>query len=190
MRRQQRHDRLLRAAADVFAKQGFAHASLSDIVAQAGVSRQTFYEHFDDMQECLMQVYDFAIRNTFRDVEPLLKRIEDPVERLKAGIQGYLTIIGRNASLALVLNREILGVGRRYAARREAAYNRWSTLIMEGVDEARERGQLTRRPDELTAFALVGAMETTALRYIDRGEEDRIQEAAPILIELVLRAFR
>jgi hypothetical protein len=48
---------------------------------------------------------------------------------------------------------------------------------------------VARPPDEQTAYVLISGMETLALRYIDRGEADRLTEAAPRLTELVLRAF-
>ncbi len=188
-RRDERHRRVIQAAAKVFASTGYANATLGDVVKQAGISRQTFYEHFESMHDCLIEVYQFGIATVFSDVSSQLRGIDDPVERLELGIAGYLNIVGQNAPLALVLNREILGVGREYASRREASYSRYAALMMEGVDEAHRRGLLTRAADELTCFALVGAMETVALRYIDRGEEEKIMEAAKPLVNLVLNAF-
>ena len=188
-RRDERHRRLLLAAADVFAAKGRAGASIADIVEAAAVSRQTFYEHFDDLLDCLVQVYDFAINHAFQDAERTLRAIEDPVERLKAGITGYLAMMGANPALTLVLNRESLGAGPEYLLRRERGYQRWVALLMEGLAEAYAQGLVTRPPEERTAYVLVGGMETLALRYVDRGEADRITEAAPTLVELVLRAF-
>ncbi len=188
-RRAERHQRLLSAAAEAFADKGYAGAAITDVVALAGVSRQTFYEHFDGMLDALVQVYDHAIKSVFANAERTLRVIDDPIERLKVGIGGYLAMMGNNAALTLVLNREILAAGREYIARREAAYTRWVTIIMEGVAEAHARGLVRKPPDELTAYTLVGGMENVALRYVDRGEEARIHEAAPRLVELVLRAF-
>ncbi len=188
-RRAERYERLIRAAGEVFADKGFASTTVADIVARAGVSRQTFYEHFEDTQNALIKVYDHGIKKVFRDAERDLRGIRDPIERLKLGIAGYLANMGRNARLALVFNREIFGAGHEYARLRDASYGRWVALITEGVAEAYAEGVLTRPPDELTAYTLVGGMEQVALRYIDRGEEDRILEAAPVLVALVIRAF-
>ena len=185
----ERHVRLLRAAAEVFAKEGFSGANLTKIITQAGVGRKTFYEHFDDMQHCLVSVYEYAIEVVFRDVGARLSKIDDPIERLERGIANYLEIIGRNGALAQVVNRDILGVARKYAARRDAAHTLYAMMIMDGAAQAHALGRLAGEPDELTCFGLVGAIESVAMRYIDRGEAECIADAAPVLVELVVRAF-
>jgi enolase len=43
--------RLLDAAAHVFAEKGWAEATVETIVTRAGMSRRTFYEHFDDLKD-------------------------------------------------------------------------------------------------------------------------------------------
>lgn len=188
-RREERYRRLIAAAGDAFAEKGFKGTTIADIVAKAGVSRQTFYEHFDDTDDCLLKVYSAGIDRLFSDAEQMLGAIEDPIERLKVGIAGYLSNMGSNARLAKVLNREIFGVGHEYAALRDVAYGRWVSLIMKGAADAHAAGILQRPPDELTCYALVGGMEQVALRYIDRGEEEKILEASPVLVALVLGAF-
>jgi AcrR family transcriptional regulator len=188
-RREERQKRLIRAASHVFAAKGRAGATVADIVEAAGVSRQTFYEHFDNLLDCLIQVYDHSINATFWDAERTLRAVDDPVERLRSGIVGYLAGMGRNPALTLVLHRGSLAAGPEYLARREAAYSRWVALMMEGVAEAYAKGIVSRPPDELTAYVLISGMETLALRYLDRGDADRITDAAPSLVELTLRAF-
>src|SRR5437588_11239704 len=49
--------RLLVAGALVIAEKGYAGATVSDIVAAAGVSRTAFYEHFDGKEDCLLEAY-------------------------------------------------------------------------------------------------------------------------------------
>ena len=188
-RHAERHDRLLRAAAVVFVEDGYSSATLGKIVARAGVWRRTFYDHFDDLRDCLVAVHDHAVA-VFSDLGAEMHGVTDPIERLHKGIVGYLTTIGNNGALAQVLTRDVLGLGREHVLRQDAVYTRFAMIIVEGVAEARARGLVSRRPDELTAYALVGAIETVALRYVDRGETDRILDAAPTLVELVLRAFR
>ena len=80
-RHEERHVRLLRAAAEVFAEEGRRGATLAKIVKQAGVGRKTFYEHFDDMHHCLVSVYEYAIEVVFRDVGARLSQIDDPLVR-------------------------------------------------------------------------------------------------------------
>jgi AcrR family transcriptional regulator len=183
-----RHERLLDVSADVFARHGFSGASLNEIVSRAGVSKRTFYAHFDDMKACLLAVYEHAVSSL--SVADRIESIEDPILQLQVGVREYLGLMGRNAALLQVFTREVSEVGAEFRKKRQDAYDRWARLITTGARQLKERGLTTREPDELTAYALVAAIEAVALRYIDRRQVDCIDEAAPVLAELVLRAFR
>lgn len=190
----ERHDeqraRLLSAAAEVFATKGFADASVEDVVVIAGMSRRTFYEHFDDLRDALMQVHDMAASMTFRAVEERVRAATDPVAKLRAGVVAFLEMLSQHGPLARVVFREVRSAGREFEVRREATIARFVGLLFEGVAEAHAAGFASRAPDELTLYALVSAMEAVGMRYVERREESRAMEAAPALTELVIRAFR
>src|SRR5580704_11901343 len=57
--------RLICAVADCVAARGYASTSVADIIAAAGVSRKTFYEHFDDKEACFLAAYDTGARAIF-----------------------------------------------------------------------------------------------------------------------------
>ena len=50
--------RLICAIADAVAAEGYAATSVADVIALAGVSRKTFYEHFADKEACFLAAYD------------------------------------------------------------------------------------------------------------------------------------
>src|ERR671937_1467189 len=52
--------RLFHAAATVFARVGYAEASAEAISREAGMSKATFYEHFDNKEECIPALFDRA----------------------------------------------------------------------------------------------------------------------------------
>src|SRR3984957_20872964 len=54
--RQVTRNRILDAAAGVFAKRGYSGTSTADIVDAAGLSRGTFYLHFKNKAEVLIEV--------------------------------------------------------------------------------------------------------------------------------------
>ena len=46
--------RMIAAMAETVAAKGYAATTVADVVARAGVSRKTFYEHFADREECFL----------------------------------------------------------------------------------------------------------------------------------------
>jgi AcrR family transcriptional regulator len=189
-RRAEQRNRLLMAAMQVFALKGYANATVEDIVKRARVSRRSYYENFSDLSDALLQVFDMAINDLLRAVEEALRGKSDPLERYDAGIRAYLSLVQQHADLARVIHREIRSAGPKHALRYELALTRFVALMSEGQTEAYARGLISRAPDEMTLYALVAGLEAVAMRYIERGEEARIMDAAPVLIELMFRAFR
>jgi len=51
-------ERMIRAAAQVVVKEGYAALSIPAISATAGVSNATFYEHFEDTRDALLAAFD------------------------------------------------------------------------------------------------------------------------------------
>ncbi len=76
-------ERLLLAARDVFLEHGY-DASIDAIIRQAGVARQTFYNHFQNKESLFTEV----VRSCFLDImAPLDGRTEDFRQSLKGFAQ-------------------------------------------------------------------------------------------------------
>jgi AcrR family transcriptional regulator len=54
-------ERLYEATIKSVDERGFVATTISDLVANAGVSRRSFYEHFQNKEECLIATYDALI---------------------------------------------------------------------------------------------------------------------------------
>jgi AcrR family transcriptional regulator len=174
---------ILGAAAHVFAKEGFAGATVDQIVARIRMSRRTFYEHFDDLRDVLVALYDYGARLLFDAVQEAIRRDDPPVQRLWNGIVAYLTAMREMAPLARVLYQEARATG---PLRQELARQRYVTMWRDGFIKSFEAGQGRRIPDEVQVYALTAGIEAVALRYIERGEEHLILEAAPALATMVI----
>ncbi|MCC7385356.1 MAG: TetR/AcrR family transcriptional regulator [Deltaproteobacteria bacterium] len=188
-RRELQRGLLLDAATTVFAARGFAGATVEAIIEKAGMSRRTFYDHFEDIHDVLHQVHDRASGIAFRVVSELVHAEPDPIERIRTGITAYMTMIATHPQVASVVLREVRSAGPAYEPRRELETTRYASLLFEALAAAHAAKKTARPPDELTVYALATAIEAVAMRYIARREEARAAEAAPKLVELVLRAF-
>jgi AcrR family transcriptional regulator len=72
--RQVTRNRILDAAAGVFAKRGYSGTSTADIVDAAGLSRGTFYLHFKNKAEVLIEV---VTRSHFQPALELISHLGD-----------------------------------------------------------------------------------------------------------------
>src|SRR6266571_4436688 len=56
-------ERILSAAAQLFAEQGFAHASMPAIASLSGITAGAIYRHFESKAELLLEVVKRALRD-------------------------------------------------------------------------------------------------------------------------------
>src|SRR3954467_6268439 len=55
-------DRLLVGTAEAVVQRGYSNTRVADVIAAAGVSRRSFYEHFRDLEDCFLATYDRGVR--------------------------------------------------------------------------------------------------------------------------------
>jgi len=181
--------RLLDAASHVFAEMGWAEATVEAIVSRAGMSRRTFYEHFDDLKACLLTIHQRAARRAFRAVEMAVEAQAAPNDMLRLGVEGLMHGIAAFPHVARVMFRVVRAAGPEFEQVHDQMMARFAKLVFDGVQKAYDLGRAKVPPDELRVFALVASMEAVAMRYVLRGEERKAAEAAPILIDMVQRTF-
>ncbi len=181
--------RLFAAATRVFARRGFGASTVDLVVAEAGVSRRTFYEHFDDLTDLLLQLHERLSTAAFRAIDLSARAEQDPDAQLRAGVGALLGLIAGFSDQARILFREIRAAGPEHEVRREALLGRFASLLFEGVARSHALGIAKRPPDELRIFALVAAMEAVGMRYVDRNDEARATEAVGPMVDMVLRTF-
>lgn len=192
-RQKDQQRRLLDAAGHVFAEMGWADATVEAIVNRAGMSRRTFYEHFDDLKECLLVLHQKVSKVSFRAVESSVHAQVDPADKLTMGITSFLGGIAMFPHMARVMFRVVRSAGPEFEAVHEQMMARFTKLVLDGVTTSFHTGGKGKAPAdgqiELRVFALVSGMEAVAMRYVLRGEEAKALEAAPVLIDMVQKTF-
>jgi AcrR family transcriptional regulator len=83
-------ERLLNGMARAVAKRGYTQATVAQAIANAGVSRSTFYEHFADKEDCFLAVS--------RELAPVL------AQELLQAVQGVPWEQSQRAMLSVVLD--------------------------------------------------------------------------------------
>ena len=94
--------RILQAAADLFAKNGLNHATMSDVAAKAGVGKGTIYAHFKSKEDLFFSVFDHVIHQALETAKVQVTDIAGPPaqrlwavnEAVLAGIRWMLPYYG------------------------------------------------------------------------------------------------
>ncbi|GAA1557889.1 TetR/AcrR family transcriptional regulator [Dactylosporangium maewongense] len=97
---------IMRAATRIFITAGYERANLDTIAAEAGVSKQTIYNHFGDKERLFVAVVDEARTGADRDTELDESLLTDP-----AALEQDLLRLGRQF-LAATLDPEVSALRR------------------------------------------------------------------------------
>jgi AcrR family transcriptional regulator/DNA-binding MarR family transcriptional regulator len=169
--------RLLLAIVEVAGERGFEHATVGQTCKRAGVSRRTFYDLFDDRDDCFLAALVLLEERIAREMLPAL--IEGRwCERIRRALTALLELFDREPAVARLCLLETLKAGPRVIEHRQTALDRLASIVDEGRAEGR-----TAEPPPLTAQSVVGgALAVIQARLISRQGGDGTQ--AP-LVELV-----
>ena len=173
------------AAADVFARVGYADASAEAIAREAGMSKATFYEHFANKEECILALFDEAATEVMRTMALAAHAagIEAPA-RWQAGTRAYLEMLAEHPEWAQTLLVEILGAGERGAERRDRILAAFAHVLDAENERAARAGLVPRFASPHDPFAVVGAAVELASRQIRLGVPEDICDLEPLLDRL------
>jgi AcrR family transcriptional regulator len=179
--------RLLEAAAAVFARQGYADASAEGISREAGMSKATFYEHFDNKEECILALFEEAVTEVLRAMSAATDAAgPDPRERLRAGVGAFFEQAATHPEATQTLLVEIIGAGPRATERRDEVLAAFAHVLEAENAAAADSGLVPRFASRDDAFALVGAAAELASRQVRLGVPADHRELVPVFERLAL----
>jgi AcrR family transcriptional regulator len=92
-------DRILDAAADLFAERDAAAVGMLEIAKAAGCSRATLYRYFENRDALYTAFVNREAYRLFRQLSDEIRGVDDPGERLVAGIAAALRMVRGSPAL-------------------------------------------------------------------------------------------
>lgn len=187
-RRETQRQRLFKAAAEVFAHQGYADATAETISRQASMSKATFYEHFANKEECMLALFDHAAG------EVLTKMAEATSDRsapdfesfIRSGIHSMLEQLIAWPEGSQTLFVEIIGAGAAGVRRRDSILDVFATAIHRDNQAVAERYGARQFASEADALACVAGVVELVSRHLRGGKPEDIFELEPVAMRVVL----
>jgi AcrR family transcriptional regulator len=152
--------RLVSAAKEVFEKDGFLDARISDIAERAGLSHGSFYHYFESKEEVFREV---AAEVDERLSAPLNSVILDPsssatpFERIHQAIRLHLESYRDEAKIMGVIE-QVWRFDAQFNAVRAERHRRYNSQIADSIRRLQRHGLADQRLDPAIAADGVGAM--------------------------------
>ena len=112
--------RLAVAMAEALAERGYAKTPVAAVLETAGVSRQTFYELYDNKLDCFLDALDLVGAVLVSRLDEAVRGDGDAVERATVAVGRYLETIIEHPTFARLYIVEVHGAGPEALLRRAA----------------------------------------------------------------------
>jgi len=168
------------AVAEVVFEEGYHAASVAKIVGAAGVSRNCFYDHFSNKEECFLAAYDATLARLVSYMHAACDDAQDWPARLEAELGAFLRFSAAEPALAWLCIVEVLAAGPRSLARRDATISAFVARLQRRSENA--------VPETMTRVLVGGVYELVYTRML-RGESAALPDLLPEIVYVWLAPF-
>lgn len=182
--------RIIQQAADLFNQQGYAGASMSDIMAATGLQKGGIYNHFASKDELAIAAFDYAVEQVSQRYRRAIRSPHGAIARLQAIIHTFVTapdevaLKGGCPLLNTAIESDDANAGLR--SRTQAAMTRWRQMIQQVVKQGIAAGEIqpSVNADEV-ATVLISTLEGSLMLTQLYGDRLHLQRAKTHLDQYV-----
>lgn len=176
-------ERLLAAMTLTVGRSSFRDARIADVIARAGVSRKTFYEHFEDKEDCFVAAYERALSQLLGATMEAFHAQDEWVDQLRAGLTALLNALAYDGGIARICFVEVMAAGPKAIDCRNEA--------MRGFAEIYDAGREATDRDlpAFTGLGMVGGLSEILYREIVAGATAELPQLVPELMYMTVLPF-
>jgi AcrR family transcriptional regulator len=179
-------ERLLAAMFRSVTEIGYRSLTVQNVLSRAGISRPTFYEQFEDKEDCFLAAFDAAAKQMREQVEVAVAEAAGRGwrARLRAGIVALLRFVAEEPEAARVVIVEARASSPAGLLRRDELLDEFATCI-----DSLVREELSEAPSAIAAAGVVGGIESVLYARLQRDEVDDLDSLLPSLMYFAVLAY-
>ncbi|MGV9664236.1 TetR/AcrR family transcriptional regulator [Nocardia niigatensis] len=177
-------ERIVHAALELFAEQGFHGTGVAEIGERADVQRGALYYHIGSKEELLWQILADYTRLMLADAERIANGSDHPVAKLRKLIHSHVRLIIDNRRAVAIQLRDGGALSgeraRELQELRDGLQARWQQVI-----DAGQAAGVLRTADHVVTNSVLGMLNSVTFWYRPDGQHTP-EEIADLLCTTVL----
>lgn len=177
--KEERRAQILVSARTVFAKIGYARATVDDIVREAGVARGTYYLYFDDKRAALEELINgFALQIADRIVRIVTDNPSVSVaEQVLQNIRGIVGVCLEQRALTKILFTDAVSADPEFQRKLQTFYDGVVQLLTESLRDGQALGVVADGEPRVLAYLTIGALKELLYQAVTLGLAGESTEA-------------
>lgn len=179
-------DRILEAAASLFARFGFHETTIDEIAEHAAVAKGSIYYHFKGKDEILAELIDEGFRIIQRSVEASVDEVRSPLAQVQTLIRQHFALHVEYYDLARVLfSGTRRGLAPEATRRIDEAQERYRSYVIDLMEQGMRSGDFRLMEPEFLAASLIGSLNAVAQEWHRARSEGKKIHSDVLADELV-----
>ena len=186
----EKYQRILDAAVEVIAENGYFHSPVSAIAQRAGVADGTIYLYFKSKDDVLRTAIDTTFGRFYQQVEERFQTMHNPREQLEFIARTHLESASANRSMAILMQTEMRQSARFIAEFSHHHLVRYIQVVREVVRRGQQQGIFRQDVnDGVVAHCMFGAIDEllSSAIFTQRGYD--AQATAAQVIDVLLNGI-
>jgi AcrR family transcriptional regulator len=161
MERLERRAQVLRHAKRIFARKGYHHTNIADIIARSRIARGTFYLYFQNKRDIFEELLEQALRELRGRIQRLRIGPDEPnpVEQLRDNLSRVLSFVLAERELTDILLNHSTGFDRDLDARIRDFYERVVDQIQRSLDLGIEMNLVRQCDTRAVSYCILGGVK-------------------------------
>ncbi len=169
----ERHERLMQAALELYAKNGFANTTIEALCSEAKVTTRHFYQLFKGKEELLLELYNQImdeLQNTI--LQALMLAHNDIEEKARQVVRALITHYLTDTRRAKIGVLEVVGASTKVELRRREVIHNIAKHIELFISMLAQQNMIPQRNYHLIAVGLVGGVNELMAEWLITKQPD------------------
>jgi TetR/AcrR family fatty acid metabolism transcriptional regulator len=186
----EKYQRILDAAVEVIAENGYFNSPISAIAARAGVADGTVYLYFKSKDDVLRTAIDASFNRFHQQVQQRFETLHDPREQLLYIAEVHLGTSTANRSMAILMQTEVRQSAKFIAEFSHHHLVRYIHIVREIIRRGQAEGVFRKDiSDGIVAHCMFGAIDELLSSAIFTGRVYDANSTAAQVLDVLLNGF-
>ena len=188
-KQEKRRQMILKAAEKLFASNGFHGTDVEAIAREAGTAKGTVYNYFENKDDIFLSVLDEGLHELEEKMRRDLMSVDDPVEKIKKGIEIYIYFLKDHLHLFRILAGAQAQFGDKFRKCKNEEFFARIGHVERIIGNAIEAGHLKQMDPFIATSGLFGMINFTVFRGLLIGRKFSARDMTEQITKLYLEGI-
>ena len=186
---QNRVERILDGALEVFSEKGYKDAAVDDIATVSDTSKGGVYFHFPNKKAIFLALLDQMADLLYSRAEKAMIAEPDMRRKGDAALLTMLRTFAGHRRLTRLFLVEAMGAGREFNDKMMETHARFAALITRHLNELVTLNLIEPIDTEIAGVAWFGGVNEIVRRWVLTGRPEKLEDTYPALRDLLRRSI-